>query len=399
MKILQLANKLPYPPKDGGSIATFSLGRSFAELGHEVTILAMNTSKHYYDLAGLPQEVSDLLTMEGVDLDTRIRVPDALANLLFSSKPYNATRFVSNDYAGKLEDMLKTNDYDIIQLEGLYLSYYLPLIRTHSNALVSMRAHNVEHEIWERSITRKSGFKRWYIGHLAGRIKKMEVGFLNDYDVIAPITARDADRFKHLGCRLDMHVVPTGIDAGKFDTDRSGIEYPSLFHIGALDWLPNQEGLMWFLDKAWDALHDRYPDMKLYLAGRNAPDFIRKINLPNVVFLGEVDDAYDFMRSKAIMIVPLLSGSGMRIKIIEGMALGKAIVSTNIGTEGIPTTDGLDIMVANTASGFIDSISSLVNNQELFERIGKNAITFVTENFDNRTIASSLLKFYEDRLR
>ncbi len=399
MRILHLANKLPYPPRDGGSIATFSLAYSFAELGHEVSILAMNTSKHYYDLSRLPAGVAEMMEIIGVDVNTDLNPVKALKNLLFSSKPYNAVRFVNKDYETRLADLLGNEKYDVIQLEGLYLAPYIPLIRSLSNAVVAMRAHNVEHEIWERSVAQQSGLKKWYLKNLAGRIHKMELEYLNDYDVLAPITARDAGRFKKMGCSLPVHVVPTGVDAEKFNPDRSGIEYPSLFHIGALDWLPNQEGLMWFLDNVWNELHEHYPDLRFYIAGRNAPAFIRNLKAPNVVFLGEVEDAYEFMRSKAIMIVPLLSGSGMRIKIIEGMALGKTIISTTIGTEGIPTANQKNILIADDAGEMLDAVKSMIDNFDLFENIGKNAVTFVQEKFDNRAIASSLLKFYSAHLR
>ena len=136
--------------------------------------------------------------------------------------------------------------------------------------------------------------------------------------------------------------------------------------------------------------------MKFYIAGRNAPDSIKNINEPNVVFLGEVDDAYEFMQGKAIMIVPLLSGSGMRIKIIEGMALGKSIVSTAIGAEGIAVHDGEDIILANDAEKFREGIESLLDNFDKFETIGRNARKFVEENYDNLSISKALVAFYKE---
>jgi glycosyltransferase involved in cell wall biosynthesis len=116
---------------------------------------------------------------------------------------------------------------------------------------------------------------------------------------------------------------------------------------------------------------------------------------PNLVFLGEVKDAYEFMRSKAIMIVPLLSGSGMRIKIVEGMALGKSIVTTGIGTEGIATTSGENIMVADSPEEFADAICRLAEDIEYFDRIGQNAFKFVGDNYDNLAITASLVEFFQ----
>jgi glycosyltransferase involved in cell wall biosynthesis len=139
----------------------------------------------------------------------------------------------------------------------------------------------------------------------------------------------------------------------------------------------------------------RHPALKFYLAGRNAPSTISSAYFPNVEFLGEVGDAYEFMRSKAIMIVPLLSGSGMRIKIVEGMALGKSIVTTGIGTEGIATTSGENILVADSPEEFAAAICRLAEDKEYFSRIGQNAFKFVRDNYDNLAITASLVEFFQ----
>ncbi len=139
--------------------------------------------------------------------------------------------------------------------------------------------------------------------------------------------------------------------------------------------------------------------MKFYLAGRNAPEwFERRIKYAGIEYLGEIHDAYDFMNSKAVMVVPLFSGSGMRIKIIEGMALGKPIVTTDIGTEGIPTENGNNILIANDTDQFVKAITQLINSRELSDQIGKNAIGFIQEKFDNLSQAGALIEFYKQHI-
>jgi glycosyltransferase involved in cell wall biosynthesis len=219
---------------------------------------------------------------------------------------------------------------------------------------------------------------------------------LNIFDAMIPITKRDGDILSSLGCRLPVHVSPTGINTNDFSKYQAKPEFPSVFHIGALDWSPNQEGIDWFLKNVWKRLLVKYPTLKFYIAGRNAPDHIKNINESNVVFLGEVDDAYTFMESKAIMVVPLLSGSGMRIKIIEGMALRKSIVSTNIGAEGIGVSHEENILIADTPENFTAGIESLLNNFDKFEALGRNAEKFVEENYDNLSISKALTGFYKE---
>lgn len=396
MKILQVTNKVPYPIKDGGAIACMNLTRGFSLNGHKVTVLAMNTQKHHILYGELPESVKDLAEFKLVEVPARISRIAALGNLLFSRKPYNAVRFISGSFEKELIKLLKGKQFDVIQLEGLYVCPYIPVIRKYSNAKIVYRAHNIEHEIWERTAAMAKGWEKIYFRILSRRIKKLEKGMMNRYDLLVPITERDGKILDELGNRKPRHVSQTGIDSSVLIPNSKKLKHPTLFHIGSLDWTPNQEGLIWFLEKCWPKINDKFPELKFYIAGRNAPYwFKRKMDLPNVVFEGEVPDAYDFMNSKSIMVVPLFSGSGMRIKIIEGMALGKPIITTSIGTEGISTTAGENIMLAETADEFVSSISELIDNREFFDKIGRNAIEYIHEKFDNLAAAAALIEFYK----
>jgi glycosyltransferase involved in cell wall biosynthesis len=399
MKILQVTNKVPYPVKDGGAIACMNLARGFSLLGHEVTILAMNTVKHHVTLTEIPESVKELAEFKLVNVPARISPVSALLNLMFSRKPYNAVRFISKTFEDELIKVLHENDFDIIQLEGLYVCPYIPVIRENSKAKIIYRAHNIEHEIWSRTAIMAHGLEKWYLKNLSKRIKKFEVQTLNKYDLLVPITGRDGAILDKLGNKKPRHVSQTGIDSSVLIPNSKNLKHPTLFHIGSLEWSPNQEGLIWFFDNCWDSIREKYPDLRFYIAGRNAPVwFQRMLNLTNVVFMGEVADAYEFINSKSIMVVPLFSGSGMRIKIIEGMALGKPIVTTAIGTEGISTTSGVNIVVTEDAAGFVQSISDLIENREYFDKISKNAIEYIHENFDNLSSAGALIEFYKKHI-
>jgi len=399
MKILQVTNKVPYPVKDGGAIACMNLARGFSLLGHEVTILAMNTVKHHITLTEIPESVKELAEFKLVNVPARISPVSALFNLLFSNKPYNATRFISKEFSDELQKVLHENEFDIIQLEGLYVCPYIPVIRANSKAKIIYRAHNIEHEIWSRTAVMAHGLEKWYLKNLSKRIKRFEVQTLNKYDLLVPITGRDGAILNKLGNKKPMHVSQTGIDSSVLIPNSKNLKHPTLFHIGSLEWSPNQEGLIWFFENCWDSIREKYPDLQFFIAGRNAPPWFQKmLNLPNVVFKGEVADAYEFINSKSIMVVPLFSGSGMRIKIIEGMALGKPIVTTAVGTEGISTTSDVNIVITEDAAGFLQSISNLIENREYFNKISKNAIEYIHENFDNLSSAGTLIEFYKKHI-
>src|SRR6056297_1896745 len=385
MKILQVTNKVPYPPKDGGAIACMNLISGFALLGHEVTVLAMNTEKHHIDESEIPESVEDWAEFHLVDVPARTSGVAALVNLVFSGKPYNAVRFISKAFSEELRNLLTENEFDIVQLEGLYVCPYIPLIRKFSDAKIVYRSHNIEHEIWERTAALSKGIKRIYFSVLARRIKTFEKNYLNDYDLLVPITERDGQILNELGNKKPVHVSPTGIDTKVLFPHSKDLEHPTLFHIGSLEWAPNQEGILWFIENCWPKIHEKFPELKFYVAGRNAPDWlVRQFDGPNIVYKGEVPDAYQFMNSKSIMVVPLFSGSGMRIKIIEGMALGKPIVSTTIGNEGISTTSQKNILIADTPDEFAAAIEKLIVDSELFEQISRNAIKYIHRSEERR---------------
>jgi len=399
MRILQLTNKVPWPPTDGGAIATLTMSKGFFLSGNQVTILAMKTEKHPTVLDDIPEHLASQIEFKLVDVPARINFIAALANLLFSDQPYTATRFMSENYSRELIRLLTEREFDLIQLEGLYLCPYIPLIRKYSKALIAYRAHNVEHEIWERSRKLAGGLPRFYLSVLAKRLKRFECSWLNTYDVLVSITERDGKLLDALGNSKPRITTQVGIDLSTMVPTAKELEFPSLFHIGSLEWGPNQEGIVWFLEKCWPIIRQKYPDLKFYVAGRNSPNWLTsKLLASKVEFLGEVDDAYRFMNSKAIMVVPLRSGSGMRVKIVEGMALGKAIVSTKIGMEGIAAKDRDHILIAEQPEEFVASITELLENKDLYEKICKNAVRFIHEKFDNLGIVSSLIDFYKKHL-
>ncbi len=407
MKILQLTNKVPYPPRDGGAIASFALTRGLAGAGHDVVLLAMNTTKHFVDVgthndvvethdhASLqPIPMINNVRWEIVPVDTRIRWQKALANLLFSRLPYNAVRFISEAYKLKLISLLKTEKFDFIILENLYTGLYLSDIRKNSSTPVIFRPHNVEHEIWARTVKISSGPKKLYLNILASRIRKFELSCINNYEAIVPITKRDGDHFTAFGNRKPMHILPTGIQF----SDQAGPEGTAsactVAHLGALDWLPNQDGIRWFLTRVWPLVKNQIPEAGFFLAGRNCPSgFAKEVQSLGAVYLGEIEDAQTFIRQHPVFIVPVFSGSGMRIKLLDYLSLGKAVVSTSTGAEGIPVVSGRECLIADAPQEFAGALVTLLHSPDHRREIGKNASTFVAEKYNNRELISQFIDF------
>ena len=327
-------------------------------------------------------------------MDTRIKPIHALWNLLFSKLPYNAVRFISSGFREKLIEVIKGFKPELIILENLYPAAYLDDIRNNSNAKIVFRAHNIEHEIWERTALNANGLRKLYINILAKRIKNFEYSLINQYDILVPITQRDGESLRGMGNNKPCFILPTGYYMKAKEVPELEIQTPVVAHLGALDWLPNQEGLLWFIDKVWPRLREIHPDVEFHIAGRNAPKwFEKKFHLDGVTFHGEIEDADHFLRSYPIHIVPLFSGSGMRIKIVEAMAYGRAVVTTTIGTEGIDTQDGANILISDSDLSFANSIIKLIENEAYCREIGKNAFTFVNEKLNNDKLVAELLEF------
>lgn len=397
MKLLILSSKLPYPPIDGGAIATLTLAKGVADAGMDVTMLSLNTSKHFFPLEEIPDAIRNSIAIVAVEHNTSIKPLKAIFNLLFSRKPYISERFASKSFREMLIALLTRTKFDVVQLEGPYFAQYTHIIRKHSSALISLRAHNIEHEIWTRRWKNESRpLIRSYLRILAERIDLLETNLLKEIDALIPISDRDSAILLQKNRSLKNITIPASITLSDYP-DSSEPFRRNLFFIGALDWAPNREGLEWFLTEVMPVLQKENEKIEFHVAGRNAPDqFIKFLNRPGVIFHGEVADAKDFISNHGIMAVPLLSGSGIRIKILEGMAMGKCIVTTTIGAEGIPAVHGKHLLVADSANAFAENLLTLLNDSEMARAMAAGARKLIQEKFDTFTLSKKLQDFYKN---
>ena len=406
MKILQVSNKPPYPPRDGGSIAMFNLMHALGKLGHDITVLTMCTPKHNLEEDDI-KAYGKFARLHAVEVDSTVKIPDMLLNFLFSGKPYTAVRFVSKSFEKELISILTSNKFDVVQLEGLYLAPYINTIRRYSPAIVAMRAHNVEHEIWTRvARTETNPVKKLYFSSLAHRIRRLERRSLNRYDLLIPITQRDLESFNILGNTRPAQVCPAGVDAEPLEVVPSGAgtgnrpDQRSLFFLGSLDWIPNQEGILWFVKAVYPELYKRNPGLTLHIAGRNAPSWFKdRISGNGIEFHGEISDARQFMLTHGILVAPYFSGGGMRVKIAEAMSLGIPVVTTPLGAEGLDVSPNQNIVFAITVNEYLEQLGRLIKYPDFCTSIGDHARTFVLQHMDNKKIASALAGFYKQYLK
>jgi glycosyltransferase involved in cell wall biosynthesis len=387
MRVLILTPRLPWPPLDGGRVAMSRLAYSLAHEGATVEILSLNPRKHYAAAEGP-------LPITAVDVDTsRVLVPALRA--LTGSVPYVVARFVSPRFRDTLRDALKRFDPDVVQIESPFLLPYAATVREGSRARVVLRSLNVEFRIWEGlARAERHLFRRFALRRIAASLRRYELQQMNALDAIVPISEEDAADFRVLGCTRPMHVVPCGVVLPPLGGEAAAEPRLAGF-IGSLDFRPNQDAVTWILDELWPRVLAQMPGARLAIAGSNPPGWLRQRAAERgIELLGDIPDAAAFVRRLSVVLAPLRAGGGMRIKVLEAMALGKPVVATPIGAGGIDVRNGHDILLAEDADLFANAVVRVLGDPELAARVGAAARLSVAARYDSDVLAGGLLEFY-----
>ncbi|MBW6489920.1 MAG: glycosyltransferase family 4 protein [Lentimicrobium sp.] len=396
MKILLLCNKPPWPPLEGGPIAMNAMVKGLLHAGHQVKVLSVNTNKYNVKPEDIPKDYKKSTGIELIYIDLTVRLLPALFSFL-KNESHHISRFNSDAFRLALEKLLAKEKFDIIQFETLYVTPYISLIREFSDARLVLRAHNIEHLIWKRIAQNcNNPLKRLYLRQLASSLEKYEKSVLTRIDGVVAITGKDAEYFRIVRPELPVTDIPFGIDAEVEGSlkNKSAPGNRGFFHLGSMNWMPNEEGIRWFLLKVWPGIYSKNPELTFSLAGRAMPLWIKKLKMPGIIVDGEVPDACEYMENHGAMIVPLFSGSGIRIKIIEGMLAGKAIITTPIGAEGINYTAGKNLLIARNESEFAEAVEFIASHDEEATKIGRAARELVLKEHNNTLLMAKLGDFY-----
>ncbi|MBL7681744.1 MAG: glycosyltransferase [Flavipsychrobacter sp.] len=399
-RILILTNRVPYPLNDGGNMATHAMVQGYQSQGWQVYLLSMNTSRHYLGGDVLSGLYKDIYKFETIEVNNDVSVFGALKNLLFSSLPNHATRFQLPVFQSAILNAITSFSPDVIQVESVFMSGYIPAIRKATDALLSLRLHNIEWQVWQRMAEAVSNpVKKWYLNNLSGRIKVYEKQVWQAYDLLIPITETDALVVRSSISPKQIQTTPFGININ--DVQKSDNETWNGYHIGAMDWLPNQDAIEWFVNEVWPFIHKTVPEFNFYFAGRNMPDSFNAYNADGMHCMGEVADAKAFIADKKILIVPLRSGGGIRVKILEAMATEKLVISTSIGMQGIDAVPGIHYLLADTPLQFAETIKWAVDNKTDAGGIAQKAGLLIRDLYSSdhlaRALSDRLLNMLADR--
>lgn len=395
LKVLQLCHKPPFPSIDGGCLEMAKMSTFFdSSAEHDLTVLSFHTSKHPFVKASFEQNLKNS-KYKSVFVDVKPKVVGALSNLI-KRKSYNLTRFYSEHFKSELLKLLKENTYDIIQLESIFTAKYIPEIRKNSKAKIVLNSPNVEYEIWKRLAKETSNvLKSNYFSVLAKQLKREELEIYSKVDAIIAITKKDEALYKKIVPNIKHLTVPFTLNLSTYEVKELEKKEIAFFHIGSMNWMPNIAGVTWFIDEVWDKNYYAKKGITFNIAGMDMPTSFFDYAIPNVNVKGFVEDAKEFIGNHDVMIVPLFSGSGLRVKIIEAMAMGKCVIATAVGAEGINYENEKNILIANNSSEFKKQIDKLIANPSIICKIGVEARKLVETHYNSVRHKDDLNSFYK----
>jgi len=389
MRILYVAPKIPWPATDGGRIAIYELVRHMTERGHQAAFLGFGTPQAADEL----RAHAGLLWARAVAHDTATNPVSALLNLL-SPLPYTAAKYKSGAMAEAIRTALQEELFDLVQLENTHMAHYLGLVQKHNKPVI-LRLHNVESLLAQRYARTVAPPLNWYVDLQARRMARFEARACEQASLCLAITEEDAQRVRRLAPDAQVSVSPAGVDLERYYPQPMDEEPGTVVYVGALNWPPNVDSVRWFRNELWPRIQKDEPTARWIIVGKDPPaDILRWPEEDrSIAVTGFVDDVRAYLHRASVVVVPLRSGGGMRLKILEAMAAGKAVVSTPLGAEGIPARNNEEIVLAPADRTFAAAVVRLLRQGVDRKRIGKAARVWVEQYGWNR-IAENLEREY-----
>ena len=385
MKLLWLKTELLHPIDKGGRIRTYHMLRELKR-EHHITYLTLDDGDAASDAVDRAEEYCHELIR--IPLQTQLKRSvgfylELLRNL-GSKLPYAIWKYRSAAMRRVIADAARKSEADVIVCDFLAPAVNVPTREDLSGRVVLFQ-HNVEATIWERHTQVASNpLTKVYFREQWRRMRAFERAQCRRFDHVVAVSRGDMEVFETEYGVTNVSEIPTGVDIEYF-RPRGGVRPESydLVFTGSMDWLPNEDAIVFFTEAILPGIRELVPGVTLTVVGRNPSPRVLALarHDPAVRITGSVPDVRPYIERAAVFIVPLRIGSGTRLKIYEAMAMEKAIVSTSIGAEGLPVTDGEDIILADTPQTFASSVIQLLTDAQRAERIGQRAASLVRAEF------------------
>ncbi len=396
MKILYLTPYLPSPPYSGGSRRMHGLISGVAE-SHEVSVLSLvGPGDNSAQVRATAEYCQEVVTVESErsSLSTSAKRSLQLRSMLGLS---SYERLVSYDPAMQtaLDEMVSRTRYDVINVEFSQMAYY----RFPNTSQLVLDEHNIEYDILHRTLRVETDLRRKlynYANYL--KLRREEHAVWRKFDGCCLTSQRDEDILRREFPSLPTRVIPNGVDTQFFRSTGAPLEPMTLLFFGTMNYHPNTDGLHFFVTEIMPILKRQYPQLRLLVVGGASPDLITRFSSEDVTLTGSVEDVHPYIERAEILICPLRIGGGTRLKILEAMSMGKPIVSTSLGAEGIGVTNGQDILLADSPNDFAAQVGRLLDGAALRRELGSAARRLVEEQYDWRVAVRWLEAFYDHLL-
>ncbi|HPB01754.1 MAG: glycosyltransferase family 4 protein [Bacteroidales bacterium] len=394
MKILQVCHKSPFPPSEGGPMAMKAIRDGLLDAGHHVHTFTLSTPKFTVSDA----MASQISYFSHSFIDTSVYIWPAFRDLCLN-RSHHVSRFYNEKTAASLLQILQKSSFDAVLIESIFMMPYFKMIRKFFSGPIILRAHNVEHLIWERIAANETNIlKKKYLQILSKQLRRFEINCFLQADAIAAISSNDADSVLRLAPDADVVTIPFAIGLRNESIPQKSF-CARFGHIGSMDWAPNLEGIDWFLNFVWPLVIKKCPQASFFLAGRNMPSrFVSNQSL-NLFVEGEVQSSSQFMLSLDALIVPLFSGSGVRIKIAEALSLGVPVITTPVGSEGLLVKNGRDIIISDNALQMTTDICRVIDNPDLLQNISENGLNTIRKHHSSEIITQNLTALIERKMK
>ena len=395
MKILWVKAGGLVPPDIGGKIRSYSIVKELAKT-HEVTLFnfyAAHQSDVHSGLKGMFDQVINLPLP--IATNRGFGELASFARNVFSSSPHTVSKYCRPEVKARMRELLASQKFDVIICDFVVAAEAIPWEVECPKVIFT---HNVEALIWKRhfQVSRNPVWKIASWGEYQ-KMVRFEKHFLNKSDHVLTVSEADKDFFSDFLDRSKMTVISTGVDTEYFRPDTASEQPNSLVFTGSMDWMPNEDGVLYFLRSILPLIRREIPEITFTIVGRKPSEKLRAAaaSEPGVRVTGTVEDIRPYVREGSVYVVPLRIGSGTRLKIFEAMAMGKAIVSTSLGAEGLPVRDSEDISIADKPEEFARKVCELLRGLDDRQRLGSAARRLVEQHYSWSSVAAE----FDDVLR
>ncbi len=393
MKVLWISPKLPYPPESGDKLRQYNLLRHLSKtVDIHLAAFTLTPGEEKY-AENMKEYCSRVETRYSPNFNSVQKIRAVFGSL----KPYYVTRYLDLDLVEFLREELRRFGPDVVQIEHTYLSEYIRHLNPEDSVGTLLTKHNIDADLARQNyLLARSAAEKVFWRIEWAKMKAYEPLTDGLFSCVAAMSPVDRDKILQRPTPpRRVEVVENGVDTDRMHPLPENRK-PVVLFVGAFDYLPNQDAANYLCHEIYPKLRERIPGMRILLVGRKPAPEVLALAGKGIEVHADVPSVEAYYGQACVSVVPLRAGSGSRLKILEAMALGRPVVSTAIGAEGLDLEPGEDYLQANTPTGFADAVVKLLEDLRLYRDIAARARSTVEKKYDWSIMAGKLRKIYDD---